>query len=210
MNIYEDIKRMTAAPQYRINLSWGFLEDHFKRWEEYYNLEYDPDFQRGHVWTEEQQKKYVEYCLRGGYYGRDLMFNSFRFTSGERHPMVLVDGLQRLTAIRKFIKNELRVFNSFTLEELDKPEVILLKEDFIINVHSLPGKQAVYKWYLELNQEGTPHTHEELLRVEKLMVAAPTFYVYRTVKGTYRGCGYKLPETYKELVGQADHVEVIL
>lgn len=29
-------------------------------------LDLDPDFQRGHVWTRDQQVAYVEYMLRGG------------------------------------------------------------------------------------------------------------------------------------------------
>ncbi len=177
-----DIDRLTPAPNYRVNLSWGFLLNHLARWEEVYSLDIEPDFQRGHVWSEEQQINYIEYCLRGGAYSRDLMFNCFRFTSGEAHDMVLVDGLQRLTAVKKFISNELKAFGHY-IDEFEDKEIILLREDVVINVNTLPGKKAVYKWYLELNSGGTPHTQVELSNVQVLYNEASIPYVcysYRT------------------------------
>lgn len=182
-----DIERLTPAPNYRVNMSWGFLTNHIDRWKETYSLELEPDFQRGHVWSEKQQQEYIEYCLRGGAYSRDIMFNCFRFTSGESHNMVLVDGLQRLTAVTKFINNELKAF-SFYIDEFEDKDVILLREDVVIHVNTLPGKKAVYKWYLELNSSGTPHTPIELHMVQKLYEEAKLPYVvYYAKTGRYRG-----------------------
>ena len=39
-----------------------FIENEIKE----YNLNMNPNFQRGHVWTEIQQSKYVEFNLKGG------------------------------------------------------------------------------------------------------------------------------------------------
>ncbi len=180
MKVYE-LDRLTPAPNYRINMSWGFLLDHLSRWEEVYSLDIEPDFQRGHVWTEKQQISYIEYCLRGGAYSRDLMFNCFRFTTGEAHDMVLVDGLQRLTAIKKFINNELKAFDYY-LDDFEDKDIVLLREDVVIHVNSLPGKKAVYKWYLELNSGGTPHTPVELSFVQELYDNALIPYVLYSAK----------------------------
>ncbi|MCP4427239.1 MAG: hypothetical protein GY803_22350 [Chloroflexi bacterium] len=35
-------------------------------------VDISPDYQRGHVWTREQQTKYVEHILRNGISGRDI------------------------------------------------------------------------------------------------------------------------------------------
>ena len=52
---------------------------YFVRWiaeeEKEEGLQLNPDFQRGHVWTEPQQIAYVEFLLRGGKSGRDFYFN---------------------------------------------------------------------------------------------------------------------------------------
>lgn len=72
-----------------------------------YNLQLCPDFQRGHVWTEEQQSKYIEFILRGGKTGRDFYFNWNRKTD----ELVCVDGLQRTTALLHFITGDIKVFD---------------------------------------------------------------------------------------------------
>ena len=40
------------------------------------NLQMCPDFQRGHVWSAEQQVAIVEFLLRGGRSGKKVYFNS--------------------------------------------------------------------------------------------------------------------------------------
>lgn len=49
----------------------NYVENEIKE----YGLEMNPDFQRGHIWTEEQQSKYIEFILKGGKSGRDFYFN---------------------------------------------------------------------------------------------------------------------------------------
>jgi hypothetical protein len=69
----------------------------------------NPDFQRGHVWTEEQQIAYVEYLLKGGMSGRTFYFNKPSWKNKDTingyDDFVCVDGLQRTTAIEKFLNN---------------------------------------------------------------------------------------------------------
>lgn len=79
-----------------------FIEDEIRE----YNLNMNPDFQRGHVWTEIQQSKYVEFILKGGKSGRDFYFN----WNPDTNDYVCVDGLQRTTALQNFVHNKLKVF----------------------------------------------------------------------------------------------------
>lgn len=92
------------------------------------HLELCPEFQRGHVWTKEQQMAYIEFLLRGGKTGRDLYFNNpsqhHTVPEGAYNAFVCVDGLQRITAMRRFIHNEIPAFGSFFSEYTDNMRII--------------------------------------------------------------------------------------
>lgn len=80
---------------YKVDVGWNYLEKMIKEDEEDIGLDLNPDFQRAHVWTEQQQIAYVEYILKGGRSGKELYFNANNFPNviGE---YVIVDGKQRL------------------------------------------------------------------------------------------------------------------
>lgn len=128
----------------------------------------DPDFQRGHVWTEVQQIRYVEFVLRGGESSREIHFNHPGWMNSYEGAMVLVDGKQRLESVRKFMRNELPIFDGHTLSDFDeKPSI--LRADFIIHVNDLPTRAEVLQWYLDLNDGGVVHSSEEIQKVRKLL-----------------------------------------
>jgi uncharacterized protein with ParB-like and HNH nuclease domain len=84
-------------------------------------------------------------------------------------PFVLVDGKQRLTAVLRFLHNELPVFGGYYYEDFEDT-LSSTTPNFIFCVNNLPSMQLVLQWYLELNSGGTPHTKAELLRVQKMLL----------------------------------------
>ena len=129
----------------------------------------NPDFQRGNVWTRKQQIAYIEFLLRGGINGRDIYFNN---PTMHGEPVdgyvdfVCVDGLQRITAIRKFINDEIKVFRHKYSEfegHLD------ITNSVRIHINSLKTKADVLTWYIEMNDGGTVHTQNEIERVKKML-----------------------------------------
>lgn len=132
--------------------------------EVYDGLDLDPDFQRGHVWTEAQQVAFMEYFLREGRSGRDIYFNNPTWMTTFSEPTVLVDGKQRLTAARRFMANQIKVFGLFAWEFEGKARMT-----FNFHVNSLKTRKEVLQWYLQMNAGGTPHTAEELERVRVLL-----------------------------------------
>jgi len=128
---YKNIRRFTSQPCYMINTSWRYIEENLKQYadrkqiEGNEGLDLDPDFQRGHVWTEKKQIAYVEFCLRGGQSSRDIYFNHPNWQGSYKGQMVLVDGKQRLEAVRKFIRNELPVFDGHTLNDFEDKDIML-------------------------------------------------------------------------------------
>ena len=172
---YDKIPHYIRPGSYQVDLMWRSIERTLVEFAKDEGLDLDPDFQRAHVWTLAQQKAYVEFVLRGGQTGKILYFNCFGWNGGHDGvvgPIILVDGKQRLEAVRKFIRDEFTVFDDFPgLGPTLCSEVECLREidcRFSIYINSLHTRAEVLKWYLQINEGGTPHTSEELLRVQTL------------------------------------------
>lgn len=165
---FKDIKRLTTWGSYEVDISWEYLEWQLEKYETRYGLDLDPDFQRGHVWTEAQQKAYIEYILRGGKTAKTLLFNCAKFHGGNfTDKMVLVDGKQRLNAVMKFIRNQLAVFDGVYFKDFED-NLGDLVGGFRVYINELQTRAEVLQWYLEVNS-GTPHSESELSRVKKLL-----------------------------------------
>lgn len=163
---YKKLYKHNRSP-YMVNMSLDFflywVDERIKK----YNLDINPDFQRGHVWNENQQERYMEFLLTGGESGRDFYFNHPGWQSDYEGEMFLVDGLQRLTAIRKFVNNELKVFD-YTLSEIENLNFNDHRLSVNVHVNSLKTRKEVLEWYVFMNS-GVAHTQEELDRVKNLI-----------------------------------------
>jgi len=162
---------MVEAGSYEVDIPWDYLEKGLAGYLEQ-GLVLEPDFQRGHVWSDEKRTAYVEFCLRGGRGNRTIFFNCpgwhsvRRLTAGS---FVLVDGLQRLTAVRMFMRDELRAFGSFFSEYTDRMWLFGLSASFRFNVNRLETRAEVLRWYLDMNTGGVVHAESELDRVRELL-----------------------------------------
>lgn len=168
MASFKDIPQFTYG-SYEVDIHIRHLERMLKSYEEDYNLELNPDFQRGNVWTEEQQIKFVEFFLSGGKSARVIYFNIGEWSFNKKTDipqMVCVDGLQRLTAILRFLHNEIPVFGHCISEYEDN---IPLDHTLKFNINNLAYKKDVLKWYVEMNSGGTVHSNEEIERVKKMI-----------------------------------------
>jgi len=159
---FDDIHRFTSFPTHRANQSWDQLETQIARWTEYPGLDLDPDFQREHVWTTEQQIAYVEFIMRGGQTGKEIYFNDY----GQEKPLVIVDGKQRLHAVRLFLANQVPAFGHLLNEYEPR---LPWGYEFFFCVNNLKTRNEVLRWYLEMNSGGVVHTPEELDKVRRLL-----------------------------------------
>jgi len=159
-----DIPRFTRTPTYHITGDW-------KSFFEYWLLEHtpnlNPDFQRAHVWTKAKQVAYVEFCLRGGSSSRAILFNQPGWNAGERGDLVLVDGKQRIEAVRRFLSDEIAVFGHRLSEFADK----LRHHEYCFDIHvnDLKTRAEVLQWYLDIYTGGVVHTDVELDKVRHLL-----------------------------------------
>lgn len=163
---FQNIQQFTNRGNYAVHAPWNMLEKILEDWNNRGQLELLPDFQRGHVWDNRKQIKYIEYGLRGGLSGKDIYFNCSTWMSSFSTPIQLVDGLQRITAVRRFLNNEIKAFDLYYKEYEDD---LSFEISFVFHVNNLPTRVKVLKWYIELNEGGVVHTKKELDRVKSLL-----------------------------------------
>ena len=123
---FKDIPQFTSSGSYQVNYPLTSLVREIEEEVSEMGLHLNPEFQRGHVWTEEQQIAWLEYHLRGGKSGNTIYLNN-PFWNSYREPKqneysdyVCVDGLQRITAAQRFVHNEIKVFGSYFKEYEDR------------------------------------------------------------------------------------------
>jgi len=160
---------------YRVDVPWMFLKMNLDNYINEHKLDLNPDFQRGHVWTEQQQIAYVEFMLRQPQSGREIYFNHPGWMGSFEGDFVLVDGLQRITAAQRFVNNEIPAFGHFLSDigglESKRPGVKKIPSDvsFSFNIAKLQTRAEVLQWYLDFNSGGTPHSIQEINRVQELL-----------------------------------------
>ena len=171
---FADIPKFTRGSSYHVTVSWRYIEHQLLDYASPPSpVDLDPDFQRAHVWSEDQQRRYVEFCLMGGAGSRDILFNCTGWMGDWRGPFVLVDGKQRLEAVRKFMRGDLAIFDGHHFGDF----VGQLRDHhahFTFHVNDLSTRAEVLQWYVDLNAGGVVHTAEEIAKVRALLAKENT------------------------------------
>lgn len=142
------------------------------------------------MWTEEQQIRYVEYLLREGVSGRAIYFNQPGWMKDWHGDFVLVDGLQRLTACVRFLRNEIPVFGAY-YRDYEGPPPLGARLEFY--VQDLPTRAEVLDWYIQLNAGGVVHSDAEIARGPRTALSRVT-HDTTVAQGTRRVCGPTVDE----------------
>ena len=164
---FADIPQM-SRPGYSVHHLLRLLPGTIERYQEEQPapLNMEPDFQRVHVWTPEQQTCYMEFILRGGNSSKDFYFNCPGWLSSYEGPFELVDGKQRLEACLGFMAGRVPVFGGHCIADfIDKP----CNVNLCFHINSLKTRREVLQWYLDLNSGGVIHTADELYKVRRLL-----------------------------------------
>lgn len=142
---------------------------------EFEPLNLDPDYQRGHVWTDEQAARFVGHLIEGGatpmlIVNRDPTYN--------RHDEV-VDGKQRITACYRWYKGEIpaeltdgRLVYRRDLDETGQRYITGMTGAVQEIGYVQLDRAGILRLYLRLNRGGTVHTDEEIARVRALLAEA--------------------------------------
>ena len=172
MNFSDIPQYLTNKANYKVDVQFRYFEKTIRNLIDENGLILNPDFQRGHVWTQAQQEAYILHILKGGLSGKDIYLNCPSWhvaATTDYDEFVCVDGLQRITAICKFIRNELKVLGLYYNEFEGHPRQITTH--LTIHVNDLQTQRDVLQWYVEMNEGGTPHTQAEINRVKAMIQA---------------------------------------
>lgn len=167
---FRDIPQFTRQATYAVDIPWGYFVQHYVKEVTEGRLDVNPAFQRGYVWTQAQQVRYVEFILRGGATGRNIYCNDptwMKIRKMDDPNYVLVDGKQRVDAVLSFLNNEFKVFGHFYHEFEDK--LSMTGASFRWHVNDLATHEEVLQWYLDLNVGGTVHSDDEINKVREML-----------------------------------------
>lgn len=161
---------------YVIDVDISRLERTFTGYDYEYGFEYCPDFQRGHVWTREQQISYMEAFVRNtlGQSQRTIVLNCPLFGRNLKDPigmsdkMVIVDGLQRATAIISYMKGEFTIFGGLKASDFDISAFSLRSKTVKVQVLNYHKKTDLLKYYILINSGGVVHSESEINRVKEM------------------------------------------
>jgi uncharacterized protein with ParB-like and HNH nuclease domain len=174
---FRDIPQFYNPDSSGCTFAWGMIEETIANAQEY-GLDLNPDFQREHVWDDARRTAFIEHALQDGPSGKHIYFNrgpwvkyknpSRLYPHAEGYSnYVLVDGLQRITAVRKFLNNEIPAYGYYYREYEDG--LHSYRHAFIAHYGELKSRADILKWYIQMNSTGVAHTQEELDRVRILL-----------------------------------------
>jgi hypothetical protein len=134
-------------------------------------LDLDPDFQRNLVWSRSQSSKYVGWILRGGESGRELLWNCPGWGGNYKGTMEIVDGKQRLNAVRLWVANEIPADcgDGSSWYRRDFMKILGTQYSLKMRIGNFKKRSQVLQWYLDFNSGGMAHTKEELGKVRELL-----------------------------------------
>jgi hypothetical protein len=165
---FSDIPQFPHA-NYTTDVEWRTLDARISdpndsTWE---GCNLEPDFQRGHVWTNDQRSAFVEYGLMGGESSMVITLNHPNYMGSWKGEFVLIDGLQRITAVRMFTRGEVKAFGLYIHEFEDKMRN--MAQRFTLRILCLKTRKDVLRQYLLMNSGGVVHSREEIERVKALL-----------------------------------------
>ena len=135
--------------------------------------DFDPFYQRDYVWSQEQKKSYIE-NLFVGKANIELHLIQLPFGSSDFYYEIL-DGKQRLSTIKDFLQDKIKIFDNVKYSELhksDKKNFNLLRVN-VTEYSSLEDKiddKTKIELFLEINELGTKMSEEHLEKIRKIKI----------------------------------------
>lgn len=129
-----------------------------------------PPWQRPEVWDAARKRAFIEGLFLGLGAGFYVVHGSDWGSDGDRSPMSgwLLDGQQRITAIRDFLADDLAIFDGTRwsdLSALDQRRRFLYLNFPCVEIAYQADEQKLKQIYTRMNFGGVAHTQEDLDRL---------------------------------------------
>jgi uncharacterized protein with ParB-like and HNH nuclease domain len=122
-----------------------------------------PPFQRPAVWTQSQQIKFIESMWLGLDLGR-IVYTQVNQPALQEFNWLLIDGQQRLTALKLYVENAFPVFGLYhkELHEVDRRmmEISRALPATVITERNYLNWEKLEDLYIRMNYGGTAHAPE--------------------------------------------------
>lgn len=135
-----------------------------------------PPWQRRETWALAQKQRFIEGIFLGFGCGSYVINGSDWLDDGRPAPMSgwLLDGQQRISALRDFFANDLVVFGDVTYSSFTTAESLRLKREpfHCYEIEYNDNEDTLIELYDRLNYSGTPHTPEQRVLPRKSPVGS--------------------------------------
>lgn len=146
------------------NLFYGLARTHAMV--ELYNLNLNPDYQRGNVWSNEQQENFIGHLLEGGNVPHIIL------NEVEDNKFEILDGKQRVTASLEWCRGcfpaKLSDNRLIYYSQIEPKRILKMEIGMFYTLTTMSRKQCL-EYYIKLNRGGTIHTVEEINKVKELL-----------------------------------------
>lgn len=137
----------------------------------HFGVDMNPEYQRELVWELEDKQKLIHSIFNNVDIGK-FVFIRRDYDSRKNstpHLLEILDGKQRLTAIKEFWEDRFK-FNGFYYSELH-PRDQSHFDSFLISMAEVtdPTKEQIYRYFLRLNTSGKPIAQAHLDKVASLL-----------------------------------------
>lgn len=176
------VTRQTAAPLVRVPVStFNRRADDLARSLHNGDIDLNPPYQRGAVWTEDQKQALIFSLLSG------LPIPTIIVNDRGDGPLIMIDGKQRLTAVAAWFDGELAVPASwFPADEVNAPtdtddgpyvtftgltdrgKARASRMVLPVGEVALPTVEAEANVFLLVNGQGTPQTDADMARAARV------------------------------------------
>lgn len=137
------------------------------KYDDTYNI---PEYQRELKWTEFQKQSLIQSILLGNPIG-DFLIKEVEYNDGSTFHYYVIDGQQRINALREFAVGSLRLFDGRTIKELNYRDGRAFFEYRTFNgwkVKNISIEDEI-QLYLDRNVGGTNHTKEEIDKAKNFL-----------------------------------------
>lgn len=134
-----------------------------------------PPWQRPPTWDEDRKRAFIEGVFLGFPPGAIVTVAPDWSNGPGGIALVrprsgwLIDGQQRVTAIRDFLQGHLAIFDGVRYQDLSRPQQIRRFDQIILTRIELPNnteEDLLKQLYRRMNYGGVQHTHDDLCRLE--------------------------------------------
>ena len=120
-----------------------------------------PDFQRSNdQWTQDMQIKFVENVVKGF----KTKIQLFEIKGKEYiNGCMILDGLQRTTALSKFVEGEFEIFDGIHYDDIKDNILRGLSKTVVLEVFNFDSMNDAIDFYIEMNENIT-HSPEDIAK----------------------------------------------